>query len=163
MAKVDLSLKTNERKWGKPLMQAGWTCLPNVIIEHQLTLKLQPLDVNILLHLAFRWWEAENKPHPAKASMAKAMGVHPTTIQRRIRELEKRGLIKREYRDSPERGNLTNKYHFTGLITVATAMAKDILRDREKHKRERDAKTRRGGRPGLSTSARPTESSAEAT
>lgn len=149
MAKSDNATKTNERKWGKPLIQAGWTAVPNVLIECQHALKLDALDVNILVHLAFRWWEADNKPHPAKSSIAAAMGVHMSTIQRRVRALEKRGLIKREYRKSPERGNLSNKYDLSGLIAKGTELAKVTIKQREKAKRERAAKLRRGGRPTL--------------
>jgi hypothetical protein len=148
-AKNKDSLKINERKWGKPLMDAGWTAMPNTIIEAQATLKLDPLDMNILLHLAFRWWEAENKPHPAKSSMAKAMRKHPITIQRRIRALEQRGLIQREYRKAADGGNLPNKYDFTGLIKKATPLAKDTIEVREQKKRERAARDRRGGRAAL--------------
>lgn len=149
MTKANASLKTNELKWGKPLMQAGWTAIPNVIIACQKALKLQAMDMNILLHLASFWWEADNKPHPAKQTIAKTMGIHASTVQRRIRAMEKRGLIRREYRRSPERGNLSNKYDFAGLIAKATDLAKAELKKREKVKREKAATLRRGGAPAL--------------
>lgn len=149
MAKSEQEMKTNERKFGRDLMKAGYTVLPSVVIECQQALELDAIDMNIILHLAMRWWEAENKPHPTKASMAKAIGIHPMTIQRRIRAMEKRGLIKREFRKSSERGNLANKYHLDGLIAKATTLAKHSLKEREKKIRERAAKQRRGGRPNL--------------
>ena len=148
-AKNKDSLKINERKWGKPLMDAGWTAMPNIIIEAQAALGLDPLDMNILLHLSFRWWESDNKPHPAKSSMAKAMGVHPMTIQRRIRDLEKGGVIQRVYRKAADGGNLPNEYHFTGIIKKATPLANAALLVREQKKRERAARDRRGGRATL--------------
>jgi hypothetical protein len=58
-------------------MDAGWTAMPNVIIEAQAALELDPLDMNILRPPGFSLVEAENKPHPAKASMAKAIGRAP--------------------------------------------------------------------------------------
>ena len=42
----------NIRKWGAPLMKAGWTTIPNAFFEYQQALGLEPLDVNILLHIA---------------------------------------------------------------------------------------------------------------
>lgn len=45
-------LKVNERKWTKTLMDAGWTVIPSVILDRQQALGLEPMDVNILLHLA---------------------------------------------------------------------------------------------------------------
>ena len=34
------ALRVNEKKWTKPLMDAGWTCIPTVIIERQQVLGL---------------------------------------------------------------------------------------------------------------------------
>jgi hypothetical protein len=56
-------LRTNEKKWTKPLMDAGWTALPSVIIENQRQLGLNPLDLNIILYLASKWWTAEGRPY----------------------------------------------------------------------------------------------------
>src|SRR3546814_15223210 len=55
------SLRTNEKKWSKPLMDAGWTALPSVIIENQKQLGLNPLDLNIVLYLASKWWTPEDR------------------------------------------------------------------------------------------------------
>src|SRR3546814_1799824 len=91
-------LRTNEKKWTKPLMDAGWTALPSVIIENQRQLMLSPLDLNIIVYLASKWWTAEGKPFPSKTTMAKAMDVHPRTIQKHIAALEGAGYIRREER-----------------------------------------------------------------
>ena len=91
-------LRTNEKKWTKPLMDAGWTALPSVIIENQKQLGLSPLDLNIVLYLASKWWTAEGKPFPSKSTMAKAMDVHPRTIQKHVAGLEGAGYIRREER-----------------------------------------------------------------
>jgi hypothetical protein len=47
-------------------MDAGWTVIPNVLIERQRALGLDSLDLNILLVLASMWWDAENPPWPSK-------------------------------------------------------------------------------------------------
>lgn len=44
--------KVLEAKWGKTLIAAGFTALPDVIFQYQKALKLKPLDILILLHLA---------------------------------------------------------------------------------------------------------------
>ena len=46
------NLRTNEKKWSKPLMAAGWNVIPNIIIEKQEALGLDALDMNIILHLS---------------------------------------------------------------------------------------------------------------
>ena len=67
-------IKVNEAKWSKPLMDAGWTVMPSVIIEKQESLGLDCLDMNIILHLSQYWWVVENLPHPKVETIAKACG-----------------------------------------------------------------------------------------
>ncbi|WP_126174615.1 helix-turn-helix domain-containing protein [Altericroceibacterium xinjiangense] len=142
--KASESLKTNERKWSKALMDAGWTALPSVIIENQRQLDLSPLDMNIILYLASKWWTAEGKPFPSKGTMAKAMQVHPRTIQKHIASLEAAGYIRREERRTPQ-GSKTNIYHFDGLIEAVMPFAEEKIQElHEKKERERNKQNRRG-------------------
>lgn len=120
---ADAALKTNEKKWTKPVMDAGWVAVPNVIIERQAALGLDALDVNILIHLMSYWWTPENVPHPSIGTMAKAIQVSERTIQRRLRRLEKAELIGIEARKHATNGNATNLYRFTGLIKAVRPFA----------------------------------------
>ncbi len=142
-------LKVNERKWSKLLMDAGWTVIPSVIIERQQVLGLDALDVNILLHLATYWWTPDNKPHPAKKTIADAIGVEPRTVQRRIAALEKDGLIRREERRIPGQGSRPNLYHFDGLIKAARPYAEEKLQEIARREAENKDRVRRKGRPKL--------------
>lgn len=143
------ALKVNERKWSKPLIKAGWTAFPNIIVERQKALGLSPLDVNILLHLATYWWEADNKPHPSKATIAEAVGVQPRSVQRRIAALEAAGFIRREERRIPGQGSKTNKYHFDGLIEAAKPYAEEKILEREARTAAKKAAVARRGKPRL--------------
>jgi hypothetical protein len=78
-------IKVNEAKWSKPLMAAGWTAMPSVIVERQEALGLDALDMNIILHLSHYWWTPENLPHPSVETIAKAVGVKRRTVQKRIK------------------------------------------------------------------------------
>lgn len=149
VSKAKQQLRVNEEKWSKPLMDAGWTALPTVIIERMTGLGLQPLDLVILLHLASYWWTAENRPHPSKNTIAAAIGVDPRTVQRRIAEMEKDGLIFREQRRIPGKGSKPNIYHFDGLIKAAVPFAKEKLAER-KRRVEENEKRMRSKRPKLS-------------
>ncbi|MGR9438406.1 helix-turn-helix domain-containing protein (plasmid) [Rhizobium leguminosarum] len=122
-------LKVNEKKWTKPVMSAGWSAFPNIIIERQRALGLEPLDINIILHLTQYWWTADNLPHPSVATIATAIGVTPRTIQKRIAALEKAGLMKREERRNTPRGSITNLYSFDGLIQAVTPFAKEKVEE----------------------------------
>jgi len=143
------TLRVNEKKWTKPLMDAGWTAIPSVIIERQQALGLDAIDINILMHLAVYWWTADNKPHPSKVTIAKAMGVTPRTIQRRIAKLEAGGLIKRQQRRISAKGSKTNIYHLDGLIKAAQPYAKEKREQIEQRDAERKARVARKGKPKL--------------
>ena len=117
-------LKAQERKWSKDLMAAGWTAVPNVIFVEQRSLGLDPLDINIILHLSALWANSDASPSPAKRAVAGALGVDPRTVQRRIAELEKKGLIRREARRDALEGSKSNVYHFDGLSAAALPLAR---------------------------------------
>ena len=137
-------LRTNEKKWTKPLMDAGWTALPSVIIENQRQLGLEPLDLNIVVYLASKWWTAEGQPFPSKTTMAKAMNVHPRTIQKHIAALEGAGYIRREERRT-ETGSRTNIYHLDGLIEAAAPFAEEKLAEmKDKFELAKRRENRRG-------------------
>jgi hypothetical protein len=104
-------LRVNEKKWSPTLMKAGWTLLPNVLFERQQALGLDSLDINILLHIASYWWSDGSKPHPSKVTIAKAIGIEPRSVQRRIAALEAANLIRREERRISRTGSKTNIYH----------------------------------------------------
>jgi DNA-binding transcriptional regulator YhcF (GntR family) len=143
---VSSDLRTNEKKWSKPLMDAGWTALPSVIIENQRQLALSPLDLNIVLYLASKWWTAEGKPYPSKGIMAKAMDVHPRTIQKHVAALEGAGYLKREERRS-EAGSKTNIYHLDGLIKAALPFAEEKLAEMKEKADIAKLKQNRRGAP----------------
>lgn len=142
-------LRVNEKKWTPALMKAGWTVLPNVIFERQQALGLSPLDINIILHIASYWWTESGKPHPSKVTIAKAIGIKPRSVQRRIAALEAAGLIRREERRISRSGSKTNIYHLDGLIKEAKPYALEKVQEREAKAAERDARAHRKGKPHL--------------
>lgn len=135
----------NEEKWSAELMNVGWTAFPDVILRYQRVLGLDPIDVNILLHLASHWWLAGNLPRPAKGTIAERMGKDPSTIRRRIARLERAGYIKRVARYDPHRGGQrANAYRFDGLIEKAKPYAAEMASQRQRRKAE-DTATRKPG------------------
>lgn len=142
-------LRINERKWSPTLMKAGWTVLPNVLFERQQALGLDPLDINILLHIASYWWSESGKPHPSKVTIAKAIGIDPRSVQRRIAALEAAKLIRREERRISKSGSKTNIYHLDGLIEAAKPYALEKIQERDAKAAERAARASRKGKPKL--------------
>lgn len=137
------SLKKNEKKWGKEVMDAGFTIFPSIILEKQHALGLDALDVNIILQLAKHWWEAEDLPRPSKDSLATRIGVNPRTVQRHVARLEKDGFIRRIAKKNRHGGNDPNEYDLTGLIKQAEPFAIEALTERKQRDEEKKAKLRR--------------------
>jgi DNA-binding MarR family transcriptional regulator len=131
-AETTKRLQRNEKKWTRLLMDAGWTVLPSIILEKQHALGLDAVDVNILLQLARHWWYSDNPPHPSKSTIARCIGVNPSTVRRHIARMEAAGFIKRQKRFDPKYGGqVTNIYHFDGLIKEATPFAKEAIAARD--------------------------------
>lgn len=137
------TVRRNEQKWTKPLMDAGWNAIPSIIIERQAALGLDALDMNIIVHLSNYWWTADNLPHPSVEKIAKAIGVNPRTVQKRIKALEELNIIERQQRRKTPKGSDTNLYDFTGLIAAATPYAKEKLEERAKRYEEERARLAR--------------------
>lgn len=136
-------LQRNAEKWGEPLMAAGWTAFPSVILERQRGLGLDALDVNIILQLAKYWWYPDNPPHPSKRAIAECIGVDPSTVRRRIQRLEEAGFIRRVARRGEDGQQLSNTYRFDGLIKEATPFALEALEARHQAKEEAAARRTR--------------------
>ena len=122
------TLRKNEAKWSKPLMAAGWNAIPSIIIEKQEALGLDAIDMNIIVHLSSYWWTADNLPHPSVEKIAKAVGIKPRTVQKRIKALQEVGLMTREERRHTKHGSDTNLYGFNGLIEAARPFAEEKLK-----------------------------------
>lgn len=132
------NLKANSKKWTPTLMDVGWIALPSVIIDQQAELGLEPIDINIILHLAKYWWSEDNPPYPTKKTLADKMNRHPSTIQKRIARLEKSGLIERVKRTDPDKkSQLSNIYKLDGLIKRVTPYAEEAIKLKKKHQQER--------------------------
>jgi DNA-binding transcriptional regulator YhcF (GntR family) len=142
-SKFEKDVKANEKKWGKTLMDSGWTAFPSVILEKQHALGLTAMDINIILYLSTHWWEAERKPYPSKKTIAQALGVTPRTIQKRIAALEQLGFVEREYRPHEIKGNDTNIYHFDGLINESEPYAQEKIEEFEANKKAKADRRRR--------------------
>lgn len=134
--------KVLEAKWGKKLIAAGFTALPDVIFQYQKALKLKPLDVLILLHLASYWWKPTSNPWPAKGTIADAIDVDPRTVQRAIKKMEGMGYIQRIERKARAGDNLTNEYDLRGLVKAAQQFAEEKIALKEK-RTEEDKRRRR--------------------
>jgi len=137
-------LKVLVRKWGKETLDVeGWTAIPNLLLERQRALGIDAVKLNILLVLLKCWWEKTTMPWPSKALIGDIVGRDKSTVQKHLKEMEGRGLVKRNSRYQSAGGQTSNEYDLTGLITQLKALAKEELKERTK-RGEEDARKRRG-------------------
>lgn len=123
--------------------------LPNIIFMRQRAIGLDSLDINILLILFSHWWKADNLPFPKKQTIANAIGCDPSTVRKRIQKMEAAGFIKRILRPVDKDRNNSNLYDFSGLIEAAKPYAIEEIQARGSHRKERDQRIKRKGKPQL--------------
>ncbi|MXY67312.1 MAG: helix-turn-helix domain-containing protein [Acidobacteriia bacterium] len=83
------------KKWGRALDYAGFQAIPNLLLTRQRALNLSSTDLVVLLHINRCWWRHDRDPFPRPARIAAQMGVHRRTVERCLRRLEEKGLLKR--------------------------------------------------------------------
>lgn len=132
--------KVLESKWGKAQIESGYTAVPTVLLHAQQALKLKPLDVLIILHLASYWWKPADMPWPAKGTIAGAVGVDARTVQRSIKKMEDMGYIKRIERRARAGDNLSNQYDLSGLVKALKPLASEALKVRKDRAEEDSAR-----------------------
>lgn len=138
-----------KERWTTPLIEAGYTVVPNAILLRTRALGLDPTDFAIIMHIASYWWSKEKLPFPSKLSLAKGIGVDPSTIRRRIARMEKGGLIKRVARKGKHGGNDSNMYDLSPLIKEATPYAQEIIEEIKERTRNKEARLAKKGKPKL--------------
>jgi DNA-binding transcriptional ArsR family regulator len=123
-------------KWGRRILAPGFLVLPVAILDGQREMELDAVDLAILVHLFRHWWERENLPHPSKERLARALGMQPRSIQRRLARLERLHLVSRHPRRDPKTGrNLSCSYGFEGLLARAESIADALIAQRKSNER----------------------------
>lgn len=110
------------QKFGKAL-DLGFQVLPDLLVKHQSRLLLDSQDMVIIINLLMHWWRADELPFPRLSLIADRMGVSPRTVERRVKALEKRGLIRRLPPRRNEKELTIREFDLTGLIRLLSTFA----------------------------------------
>jgi len=139
-----------KKKWGKNVVDLGWAAVPNILIDRQQALKINSVELNILLVLMKYWWSGKEMPFPSKKTIAETIGKDSTTVQRNIRNMEARGLLKRERRNWKSGGQSSNVYDLSGLIAQLKPFAAEEVKLKKKQEQDEAVKRRgHGGTAGV--------------
>ncbi|HHW79163.1 MAG TPA: helix-turn-helix domain-containing protein [Xanthomonadaceae bacterium] len=137
--------QSSEKKWGKAVIDLGFSIIPSLLLRAQQRLGLNPTQLAVLLQLADYWWDEARKPYPSKAALSERLGLSPRQIQRYIAELEQAGLVKREERIAAHRGKLSNIYDLSGLVEKLKKLEPEFREVEEENRSRRRQVSRRGG------------------
>lgn len=98
-------------RWGIPLLDKGDTRIPNFFFDHYTAAGISRTEFLTVLHLArYQFESAGSECRPSVRTVAQQMGYTRRGLQNILARLEKRGLLKRYYRNG-----LTTIYDFSGL------------------------------------------------
>lgn len=143
-------VKRLKARWTAPLIDAGYTVIPNAILLRQQALGLDSVDLNIIAQIASYWWSPDKLPFPSKETIAKAIGVKDkSTVRKRLAALEKANLIHRIERPGRHGGNDSNAYDLNPLIKAATPYALEMIQEIEAKSAAKVAKLSKKGKPLL--------------
>jgi len=127
-----------ERLWGPEVRRAGFTQIPNALIERQAALGLDSVDFNILVQLLAHWWEPDRYPYPSKARLAERVRLSERQVQRRITALEREGVIGCDR--PPGRQTI---YDLNPLVVLMQRASREIVAEREARTERDRSRTRR--------------------
>lgn len=108
-------LSESEQKWGKATWAAGHTSIPTSLILHFVELGMDAVDLAIVLFLASKWWKVGDAPFPKKKTIAEVVGIDASNVRKRLQNLERLKLVRREERRVAKDRNNSSVYHLTPL------------------------------------------------
>lgn len=135
----------SEKKWGRSVLNLGYSIVPSLIFRAQARLGLSPVQLVLLLHLSDFWWVKESKPFPSKSMLAERMNLSSRQIQRHLADLEKGGFIERVERFAGHKGQQSNFYDMSGLVRKLKRLEPEFTKVREQAEEQNKNVARRGG------------------
>ena len=77
------------------------TIVPALLLEKQRELKIEPIELAVLIQLMSFWWKADALPWPSKKRLGERLGMDPSNVRRHVTRLCEKGIIEPTFVDSP--------------------------------------------------------------
>lgn len=105
------------------LLEAGYTSVPNLLLNHYAKLGISVDELVFLLHLLqYKWTEKD--PFPRLQTIAAKMGKGWRQAHRHAQSLKAKGFLKITNRVLQGRGQTTNEYNLSPLFIAVTTASK---------------------------------------
>jgi hypothetical protein len=113
-------------RFGDQVLQAGFTSVPNLILNRYAELGITPAEMMFTIHIwQFRWTQRD--PYPSLTTIAHKMHVSWRQAHRYANSLKKKGFLIITSRQKPGRGQVTSEYDFEPLIRAAINLDRDMV------------------------------------
>lgn len=91
--------KSIRARWGSTLANSklGYTPVPNIFLYAFKELNINPTEAFIIIYIMSYKWTVR-KPYPSLKTIAQDTGLSESTVRSCVRNLEKKELLKREFR-----------------------------------------------------------------
>jgi hypothetical protein len=111
-------------RFGDQVLQAGFTSIPNLVLNHYAELGISPAEMMFTIHMwQFRWTERD--PYPSLTTIADKMDVSWRQAHRYANSLKDKGFLNIKSRQEPGRGQVTSEYDFEPLIKAVLEVDKN--------------------------------------
>ena len=100
-------------RWSEGLVRKGWVPIYHSFLDlyAQLPIPLSPTEAMVVVMLMRFKWDDRN-PFPSLKRVGSMMGLGSTSIRNHVRSLEKKGYLKRVYRNGYSNSfDLTSLFH----------------------------------------------------
>src|SRR5215831_15451281 len=96
-------------RFGDDLLQAGFTAVPNLLLNHYTELGMSQAELVFVVHLCQYWWSEKN-PYPSLQTIATKMGKDLRQTRRYAERLRNAELLETHERTAPGLGQITSEY-----------------------------------------------------
>lgn len=127
-------------KWGIDVVKAGYTLIPNSLININMYLseksKLTPSELTVLIIIISNWWNPNRLPAASKKYIGERCNLGERQIQRIIRNLErKRALRIINYGTENFSVGGANKSYLTNILVLLKKITVALTTPREQDKK----------------------------
>lgn len=103
--------------WGQNILSLGWTTVPNLLLKSQSKLGLSNSELVLVIHLISFIHQPFSRVYPSIELLAKRMDQDRRTIQRTVKRLESKGLVRKKIRSTGKSDvGMTNVYDLDPLM-----------------------------------------------
>lgn len=108
-------------RFGDAILQAGFTSVPNLVLEHYAEVGISEGELVFTLHVWSFWWNRQ-LPYPSIATVAKRMNKSWRSVHRYAKGLEEKQLLKITPRYREDGGQTSSLYDFEPMINAIVAL-----------------------------------------